>query len=66
MLQGGVVELPVVLQTRGESNLLVAGGAQQELERPAHTSPPVTFGNDNTTVSAAADKAWKDIPDAQT
>src|SRR5690606_13308687 len=40
VLQSGVVELPVVFQARRQRHRLLDGGAQQELERPAHTPPP--------------------------
>ncbi|GAA4491722.1 hypothetical protein GCM10023191_042800 [Actinoallomurus oryzae] len=55
----------MVLQALRERDGLLAGGAQQELERPAHTHP-LTLGNDNTTLSTRTDKNRKEIYDAQT
>ncbi len=40
VLQSGVVEDPVILKASGERGSLLAGGAQQEFERPAHTPTP--------------------------
>ncbi|WP_347645470.1 hypothetical protein [Nonomuraea sp. B10E15] len=58
--------MAVVLQARHQRRRLPGRGAQQESERPAHTPPPITLGNETTTISAGADRTRKDIRDTQT